>query len=153
MTIKPNGRANGESTHRYFYLVLGFTSKKRPNLWPGTKAGSCLVRLNQKQSSNARGPCAARDSSGIREEKVFLRLSEYLRNFPDEPTRLEDYEEAARFHNICRSAGVAGSPIDFLLCALASHRNVEIFTTDEDFSHYSAHLPVKLYNLRTSKPK
>jgi predicted nucleic acid-binding protein len=99
------------------------------------------------------GPVRQEILSGIREETVFGRLSEYLRDFQDPPTSSEDYEQAARFHNVCRAAGVAGSPIDFLICALASHHGAEIFTTDDDFNRYALHLPIRLYNPRSIKPK
>jgi predicted nucleic acid-binding protein len=40
---------------------------------------------------------------------------------------------------------VTGSPIDFLICGIASRREMAIFTTDEDFGRYAAHLPIKLH--------
>jgi predicted nucleic acid-binding protein len=113
-------------------------------------AWSDLITNNQ---SLLVGPVRQEILSGIREETVFNRLSEYLRNFEDEPTSLEDYEEAARFHYVCRTAGVSGSPIDFLICALARRNNAEIFTTDKDFNHYVLHLPIRLYKPRSTKPK
>jgi predicted nucleic acid-binding protein len=99
------------------------------------------------------GPIRQEILSGIREDMVFERLSEYLRGFKDEPSDTEDYEEAARFHNICRSAGIAGSSVDFLLCALAARRHAEIFTTDKDFTRYALHLPIRLHDERPTKPK
>jgi predicted nucleic acid-binding protein len=47
--------------------------------------------------------------------------------------------------NTCRAAGVAGSAIDFLICAVTRRRGLAIFTTDRDFSRYAAAVPVKLY--------
>ena len=58
-----------------------------------------------------------------------------------------DYEEAARIHNQCRSRGIAGSAIDFLICAAAIRRDWQIFTTDQDFTHYAKACPLQLYNL------
>ena len=43
-----------------------------------------------------------------------------------------DYEEAAHEHVPVR--GIAGSPVDFLICAVAHLRNWQVFTTDRDFA-------------------
>ena len=58
---------------------------------------------------------------------------------------IQDYEEAARISNICRTRGIAGSAIDFLICAIAHLRHWEVFTTDRDFARYSKLLPLRLY--------
>ena len=86
--------------------------------------------------------------SGIRDEPAFERLRGRLRHFDDEALTADDYEEAARHYNVCRSAGVAGSAIDFLLCAIASRRDLAIFTTDRDFERYAKHLPIRLHHAR-----
>ena len=54
-------------------------------------------------------------------------------------------EKAAEFYNICRSAGVQGSHIDFLICSTAADAGMQIFSTDKDFMLYSKHLPITLY--------
>jgi predicted nucleic acid-binding protein len=54
-------------------------------------------------------------------------------------------EEAARISNICRARGVAGSAVDFLICAVAQLRNWQVYSTDHDFIRYSKVLPVSLY--------
>ena len=48
-------------------------------------------------------------------------------------------------HNRCRARGMAGSAIDFLICAMASRRNWQIFTTDQDFERYGRVLGLKMY--------
>ena len=83
--------------------------------------------------------------SGIREEDRFGKLRDYLRAFDDPRLELADYEEAAQMHNRCRSRGIAGSSIDFLICAVADRREWQIFTTDRDFERYGRVLGVKLY--------
>jgi predicted nucleic acid-binding protein len=83
--------------------------------------------------------------SGIREEERFRKLRDYLRAFDDPPLETGDYEQAAQMHNRCRARGIAGSAIDFLICAMASRRNWQIFTTDKDFEHYRRVLGLKLY--------
>jgi predicted nucleic acid-binding protein len=83
--------------------------------------------------------------SGIREEERFRKLRDYLRAFDDPPLETGDYEQAAQMHNRCRARGIAGSGIDFLICAIASRRNWQIFTTDQDFERYRRVLGLKMY--------
>jgi len=85
--------------------------------------------------------------SGIREEERFRKLRDYLRAFDDPALETGDYEEAAQMHNRCRARGIAGSAIDFLICAMASRRNWQIFTTDQDFERYGRVLGMKLYSV------
>lgn len=82
--------------------------------------------------------------SGVHDPAQFEALREKLRPFPDEPLTAEDYEEAARWSNECRRSGVAGSGIDFLICAAAVLRHWQIFTTDTDFRAYSKVIPIQL---------
>ena len=105
-----------------------------------------LVRLRQVMLL---GPVRQETLSGIRQEKTFEKLRARLHAFPDEPLAAEDYEHAAWCGNLCRSKGVAGSAIDFLLCAVALRRNVGIFTTDADFTRYAQHLPIRLHRPRS----
>ena len=83
--------------------------------------------------------------SGVREEDRFQKLWDYLRAFDDPRLELGDYEEAAQMQNRCRSRGIAGSAIDFLICAVADRRHWRIFTTDRDFERYERVLGLKMY--------
>ena len=83
--------------------------------------------------------------SGIREEERFKKLRDYLRAFDEPALEMDDYEEAAEMHNRCRARGIAGSTIDFLICAVASRRKWQVFTTDQDFERYGRVLGLKLY--------
>ena len=85
--------------------------------------------------------------SGIREEERFRKLRDYLRAFDEPALEIGDYEEAAQMHNRCRARGIAGSTIDFLICAIASRRSWQILTTDQDFERYAKVLGVKLYGI------
>lgn len=58
-----------------------------------------------------------------------------------------DYVIAAKFHNLCRSKGIQGSHVDFLICSIASRLDSEIFTVDKDFFSYKKHLPIKLHEM------
>jgi len=41
--------------------------------------------------------------------------------------------------------GIAGSSIDFLLCAVSASRHWPIFTQDQDFREYERVLPLTLH--------
>ena len=89
--------------------------------------------------------------SGIKSRQQFEKLRLVLRPFPDEPLTIEDYERAADASNRCRAKGIAMSAANALLCAIALHNDLVIFTTDPDFKHYSRVLPIKLHpNLPTN---
>jgi predicted nucleic acid-binding protein len=83
--------------------------------------------------------------SGIRDQQRFEKLRNYLRAFDDLALGARDYETAAQMHNRCRSRGISGSAIDFLLCAAAELRQWQIFTTDRDFEQYGKVLRLHLY--------
>jgi predicted nucleic acid-binding protein len=85
--------------------------------------------------------------SGTPDAGAFERLREYLRDFLDDPPTVEDYEDAARCDNICRSAGVAASTVDMLICAIARRLGAPVLTVDRDFDRYAAHLSVRLLDL------
>src|SRR5579864_7166442 len=90
------------------------------------------------------GPIREELLSGLREESQFRRLQNYLRDFPDAPIITEDYEDAARAGNLCRSAGIATSPVDMLICTVARRYDWEILTTDQHFSHCNRILHLRL---------
>lgn len=84
--------------------------------------------------------------SGIATEIQFERLRDALAAFPDEVILTADHVRAAGQFNRCRTAGVAGSPVDFLICAVAERLAVPIFTTDRDFERLARHLPIRLFD-------
>ena len=92
------------------------------------------------------GPTRQEVLSGIREESQFLRIRDHLRGFTNVELDASDYEEAARANNQCRRRGIAGSPIDLLMCAVALRHGWQVFTTDRDFAHYSTVLNIQLYS-------
>lgn len=91
------------------------------------------------------GPVRQELLSGIREKAQYEQVRGALRNFPDLVLETADFETAAEYFNLCRGKGVQGSLTDFLICAVAARRQLEIFTTDGDFQHYRKHLPIALY--------
>ena len=94
------------------------------------------------------GPVRQELLSGIPNNKEFNDLKSRLEHFDDLPIATSDYEKAAEFYNICRSCGVQGSHVDFLICAVAANNNLRIFTTDKDFEQYAKHLPIQIFKGR-----
>ena len=89
--------------------------------------------------------------SGIADERQFERLRDALAAFPDEVFLTSDHVRAAEQSNRCRAAGVAGSPVDFLISAVAERLAVPIFTTDRDFERFARHVPIRLFSLASEQ--
>ena len=104
-----------------------------------------LAELVREGRVQLLGPIRQELLSGIREEVQFRKLRDYLRAFPENPLQAADYEEAAHMNNRCRTHGIAGSAIDFLICAAAHRRAWSIFTTDRDFQNYASVLSLRLH--------
>ncbi len=94
------------------------------------------------------GPVRQELLTGVRVPSQFKMLRTRLRAFPDLPLVATDYEQAAEYGNLCRSKGVQGSPVDFLLCAVAVRHRLAILTVDQDFVGYRNHLPIVLHDPR-----
>ena len=90
------------------------------------------------------GPIRQEILSGIKSEAQYESLKAHLRSFPDISIQTTDYEQAAIFFNQCRTHGIQGSHIDFLICAVAFSNDLEIYTLDQDFIQYARHLPILL---------
>src|SRR3982750_127117 len=60
--------------------------------------------------------------SGVRGDAQFKKLRDRLRAFRDISLDESDYEGAAVCFNSCRSKGVQGGSVDFLLCAICVRR-------------------------------
>jgi len=108
-----------------------------------------IILLLQEQVRGGRaqllGPVRQELLSGIRDEAQLRRIRNHLRGFEDIALRIQDYEEAAALTNRCRSSGIAGSPVDMLICSVSVRHGWPIFTTDRDFSHYARVLPIQLF--------
>jgi len=92
------------------------------------------------------GPIRQEILSGISNKSQFVKLKNQLSSFEDIPLTTDHFVEAAEFNNICRSNGIQGSAIDYLICSVAHMNNLAIYTDDNDFNSYSKYLPVKLFN-------
>ena len=120
--------------------------RKDTDLGPGEQAvAEALRELVREGRAQIVGPIRQELLSGIREEQSFRKLRDYLRAFDEPRLDVQDYEEAARMNNVCRTRGLAGSAVDFLICAVAHLRNWQVFTTDRDVARYAKVLPLRLY--------
>jgi predicted nucleic acid-binding protein len=104
-----------------------------------------LMELIREGRARMIGPVRQELLSGIREEAQYIRIRGVLRAFEDESLVIEDYELAARFSNQCRTGGISGSGVDFLICAVAHLRYWEVFTSDLDFPTYARRIPIRLH--------
>lgn len=109
-----------------------------------------LVELIREGRAAVLGPVRQELLSGVRDQRQYETLRDYLRAFPDVLLESEDYEEAAAFFNRCRIKGIQGSNTDFLICAAATRRRMGILTTDADFVHFAKLLPIQLHSARSS---
>ncbi|WP_417562358.1 PIN domain-containing protein [Microbacterium sp.] len=62
-----------------------------------------------------------------------------------EPSR-DEYEAAAEIANTCRRHRVQLGSIDALVAELAVSRDLTLLTTDGDFAHAAAHVPLRLWS-------
>jgi|SRR5882672_5019494 len=104
-----------------------------------------LTELIREGRVEILGPIRQELLSGIREEGQFEKICHYLGAFPEPLLEMADYEQAARMSNQCRTRGISGSAVDFLICAAAHRHDRAIFTTDQDFQRYASVLPLRLY--------
>jgi len=91
------------------------------------------------------GPVKQELLSGISRPDQFEKLKDILSAFEEIQLQSIHFEKAAEFCNVCRSKGIQGSTIDFLICAVAHTEHLSIFTLDIDFQHYAKHLPIHLF--------
>jgi len=91
------------------------------------------------------GPIRQEVLSGIQDEVQFQKLRDLLRAFEDVPFQTEVYELAAELNNRCRSKGVQGSHIDYMICAFAVLNELQIYTKDKDFRSYAKIVELDLY--------
>ncbi|MBM3265308.1 MAG: PIN domain-containing protein [candidate division Zixibacteria bacterium] len=100
------------------------------------------------------GPIRQEILSGIPNAYQFEKVRKHLRAFDDLFIPAESYERAAELFNLCRAKGVQGSQIDFLICAVAQHHGVSIFTSDGDFKNYVNHIRIVLHtNIRAKQER
>lgn len=109
-----------------------------------TSIAAQLTQLIDDHQVKIIGPIRQELLSGYSDKSKYDKLRLKLQYFPNEPVLDIDYECASEYSNFCRSKGIQGSHIDFLICAISVRRKFNIFTTDKDFINYAKYLPIKL---------
>jgi predicted nucleic acid-binding protein len=104
-----------------------------------------LTRLIQREQSVLIGAIRQEVLSGIGNAVQFENVRTALRSFPELADEIADYERAATLYNVCRQAGIQGSPTDFLICSIAMRFDASVFTTDRDFERYTKITGVRLH--------
>jgi len=107
-----------------------------------------LAELIREGRALLLGPIRQEVLSGISDVRQFTALRDKLRAFADVRIQEHDYERAAEFSNTCRRAGVQGSHVDFLICAVAADNEYAILSTDKDFKRYARNLAITLHGVR-----
>ena len=117
--------------------------KKHPNS-NDKKLIEYLTFLIRNRYAVMIGPIRQEILSGISDESTFRKLKAALKAFPDFEITTDDYEQAAAYYNICRSNGIQGSHIDYLICSVAHNNDFLIFTLDKDFENYRKYIGIEL---------
>ena len=107
-----------------------------------------LKELIKEVRAQIIGPVRQELLCGIQLKKQFDLLKSHLAAFEDLELERKDYELAAEYFNTAKKKGIQGSNTDFLICAVSTRRKMPILTTDKDFSHFKAVLPIKLHSPR-----
>jgi predicted nucleic acid-binding protein len=110
-------------------------------------AKSILASLMRQDNAVILGIVRQELLTGFRDRTRFLQVRDLLRKYGDTAVHTEDYETAAAKSNACRSKGVQGALVDFLICAVAVRLNAEILTVDRDFMHFAKHIPIRLFRV------
>jgi len=90
------------------------------------------------------GPIRQEILSGISNKIRFEDLKSKISVFEDFRVETNDYELAAQLYNECRSKGLQGSHIDFLICSVSINNQMSILTLDKDFEKYQKFVPINL---------
>jgi len=104
-----------------------------------------LTTLIYAERAKIIGPIRQEILSGYSNFEQYNKLKDKLDYFPNQTLIDDDFISAAEFSNTCRTKGIQGSHIDFLICAVAYRLKMNIFTCDKDFGFYSQYLPIELY--------
>ena len=94
------------------------------------------------------GPVRQEVLSGIKHRDQFERLREQLAAFPDLELTTRDFETAAELCNLCITQGVQAAHTDFLIAAVAIHREYAVLSADKDFGNIARIAHVRTYDAR-----
>jgi predicted nucleic acid-binding protein len=100
------------------------------------KLKSCLER---QDGIFLVGPILQEILDGVRDEEQFNKLSEYFSAFPLLEMDRQDYIDASRLRNHCRSKGVQAGPADFLIATACIRWDYPLLTADGDLALIAKH--------------
>lgn len=83
---------------------------------------------------------------GFNRPKAYRRIIEYFSVLPLIVPEREDYIKAAALRNLCRKKGIQAGTIDALLASLCIERDIQILTTDKDFSQIARISSLKVWS-------
>ena len=83
---------------------------------------------------------------GFNKPKAYDQIVEYFALLPFIVPDREDYIQAANLRNQCRRKGIQVGTIDALLAQLCIDREIEILTTDKDFSQITKVAPLRVWS-------
>jgi predicted nucleic acid-binding protein len=83
---------------------------------------------------------------GFNKPKAYDQIVEYFALLPFIVPDRGDYIQAANLRNQCRRKGIQVGTIDALLAQLCIDREIEILTTDKDFSRITKAAPLKVWS-------
>ena len=107
-----------------------------------------LAELIREGRVRVIGPVCQELLSGIKTPSKFEMIRTDLRSFDEKRLSLYDFERAAEISNLLKTKGVADTPTDCLICAVAIDHDLAVFTTDEDFRHFAKHINLRLHAAR-----
>jgi hypothetical protein len=107
---------------------------------------AAIARLLRSSQARMIGPIRQECLSGVRDPASYAAVRDKLRAIDDVPLLRDDYELAASYFNTCRAKGIQGAHTDFLICAVADRLHFEVYTTDNDFDLYAAHVPLRRFS-------
>ena len=88
------------------------------------------------------GPILQENLDGVQNEVQFYKLREYFTVFPLLEMDRQNYVEASRLRNNCRSKGVQAGPADFLIAAACIRWDYPLLTADGDFTLIAKYSPL-----------
>jgi len=94
------------------------------------------------------GPIRQEVLTGIKSEKQFELMQDYLTTFEDATITTEDYELAAKNANKLRSKGISTGNVDVLIVTFCQKHDIEVYSKDKDFDEMRKIIKFKKYQER-----
>ena len=83
---------------------------------------------------------------GFNKPKAYNQIIEYFSALPFIVPEREEHIKAADLRNLCRRKGIQAGTIDVLLASLCIERDIQILTSDKDFSRIAKVSSLKVWS-------